>query len=214
MRNNSQESNQRSRREYRSEKRRKQASDTRQTIIDAGRRLFIEQGYASTTVAEIAKEAGVSAPTVYASVGGKRGILMALVEYVDQLGDEEIGPQLEAETDPVQIIQFAMKYNRQVLERGGDIIELLFSTASLDNDVAEILEEAKNTNRKVAGELASYLMQYSTLQPHLTLEQVGDIISVVLWPTPYEMLRSYGWTWDECERWSAETLVKLLLVLD
>lgn len=201
-------------RTYRSEKRRRQAEATRQAIIAAGRRLFITQGYAATTVAQIAAEAGVSEPTVYASVGGKRGILLALVELVDDLGDAAIIQEAMAQTDPRRFIQLAIKYNRQVLERGGDVIQFVMMTASLDEDVAAVLADVKERNRMVAGELAEGLVQRSRLQPHLTLKQAGDIIGAMLMPGLYDTLRSYGWSFDECETWVADTLVKILLLPD
>ena len=46
------------RRPYRSERRREGAAQTRQRILDAARQRFVEQGYAGTTIAAIAADAG------------------------------------------------------------------------------------------------------------------------------------------------------------
>ena len=50
-------------RTYRSSVREEQARRTRQAILDAARRLFAEQGYAATTIAQVAKAAGVAVDT-------------------------------------------------------------------------------------------------------------------------------------------------------
>ena len=71
-------------RPYRSPLRQAQAEQTRQRILDAGLELFAERGYPVTSVAQIAAAAGVSAETIYASVGSKRGIIDALLEQVDE----------------------------------------------------------------------------------------------------------------------------------
>jgi AcrR family transcriptional regulator len=67
-------------RSYVSPRRRQQADETRRRIADAARRLLGKKGYAETTIAEIAAEAGVALPTVYATFGSKQGILNALID--------------------------------------------------------------------------------------------------------------------------------------
>ena len=48
------------------------AAATRREILGAAERLFAEQGYAQTSIVDIAAAAGVSVPTIYASVGQKK----------------------------------------------------------------------------------------------------------------------------------------------
>ena len=64
---------------YRSELRVRQAEETRRSIIDAAAELFSELGYAGTTLAKIAKRAGVSVETVQKS-GPKAALIRAAVE--------------------------------------------------------------------------------------------------------------------------------------
>ena len=71
-----------SRAKYHSERRQEQAEATRQAILDAARALFIERGYAGTTVADIAAAARVAVPTVYVSVGPKPAILGELRKMI------------------------------------------------------------------------------------------------------------------------------------
>ena len=71
-----------SRAKYHSERRQEQAEATRQAILDAARALFIERGYAGTTVADIAAAARVAVPTVYVSVGTKPAILGELRKMI------------------------------------------------------------------------------------------------------------------------------------
>ena len=66
------------RRRYESPRRREQAAATRQAILEAAERLFAEQGYVGTSVAEIAQEARVALKTVYAVFGTKAEVLRAL----------------------------------------------------------------------------------------------------------------------------------------
>ena len=49
-------------------------------MLDAARDLFVEQGYTTTTVDEIAASAEVSPQTIYKSLGGKTGLLEAIID--------------------------------------------------------------------------------------------------------------------------------------
>ncbi|HVL03972.1 MAG TPA: TetR family transcriptional regulator, partial [Acidimicrobiales bacterium] len=53
------------RRRYDARGRQEQARRTRWAVLEAAHRLFLEQGYAATTMAAIAAEAAVSVETVY-----------------------------------------------------------------------------------------------------------------------------------------------------
>src|SRR4029453_5809502 len=68
------------RRKYHSPLRADQAQRTRGRVLDAAFGLFLERGYAATTVAAVADEGGGSPETIYLSRGGKRGLLEGVIE--------------------------------------------------------------------------------------------------------------------------------------
>ena len=70
-------------RRYHSPRRQAQADATRAGIAAAARRLFVERGWAGTTVRGVAQAAGVSEPTLYATYGSKAGLAYALVVLRD-----------------------------------------------------------------------------------------------------------------------------------
>src|SRR3954452_16557682 len=78
-------------RRYNSPHRREQAAATRREILDAANRLFERQGYAATTMAAVAAEAGVALKTVYVAFEAKSGVLRALW-HVLLRGDEDDAP--------------------------------------------------------------------------------------------------------------------------
>ena len=67
-----------SRRAYDGTKRRAGALTRRAVVLAAARELFLQDGFASTTVAAVAERAGVSKETVYKRFGGKPGLVRAL----------------------------------------------------------------------------------------------------------------------------------------
>src|SRR5260370_16009779 len=63
---------------YDARRRREQASRSRDNAIEAAERRFLRNGYANTTIAEIADDAAVSVDTIYKSFGGKAGLIRAI----------------------------------------------------------------------------------------------------------------------------------------
>src|SRR6266481_4263132 len=70
-----------------------QARATRRRIIDQAGDLFLRQGYAATTLDEIASAAGVAVQTVYFHFGNKATVLKHVVDML-AVGDEEPVPML------------------------------------------------------------------------------------------------------------------------
>lgn len=79
-------------RSYRSELREQQSVATRERILDATTRV-IARGLAEVTVPAVAREAGVSVPTVYRHFGTKRDLLAALQPHLQRrAGIDRIAP--------------------------------------------------------------------------------------------------------------------------
>src|SRR5438093_6720261 len=78
------------RRRYESPRRRAQADATRRDIIAAAQKLFERQGFAATTMAAIASEAGVALKTVYLAFDSKSGVLRALWNLLLRGDDEDV----------------------------------------------------------------------------------------------------------------------------
>src|SRR5437667_153535 len=80
----------RQRKPYNSPRRAEQAIATRRAVLDAARELFIEHGYAVTTVADIARRARVAVDTVYAAVGRKPALLREVLETAISGSDQAV----------------------------------------------------------------------------------------------------------------------------
>jgi len=79
-------------RPYRSQLREEQAEQTRARILDATLRVMAD-GIASVSIPAVAREAGVSVPTVYRHFGMKRDLMAALHPYVmRRAGFDEFAP--------------------------------------------------------------------------------------------------------------------------
>src|SRR5260370_38557214 len=102
-----------SRRPYHSPARRRQAEQTRARILTAARDLFRSAGYASTTLDAIASSAQVSAKTVEAAFGSKRGVLAALVDPLASAGPpRDLVDRIRAPEDPRHRLRHGSEHTR------------------------------------------------------------------------------------------------------
>jgi AcrR family transcriptional regulator len=79
------------RRAYRSDRRDRQAAQTRRDVLQAAVRLFGARGWAGTTMAAVAEEAGVAVETVYSGFRSKKALLRQAID-VAVVGDDEPVP--------------------------------------------------------------------------------------------------------------------------
>ena len=98
--------------------RRAQAEQTRERILTEARGLFIEQGFAGTSVADVAAAAGVSVPTVFSAFGSKVNLLKEAAETT-MVGDTEPIPM--AQRPAMQHVR-AGTTAEEVLDRFADLV--------------------------------------------------------------------------------------------
>jgi AcrR family transcriptional regulator len=198
---------------YKSARRQLQAEATRQEILRAARRLFVERGYANTTMSDIATEADVAVQTIYASCGSKRELALALNDLIDQeAGIAELSRQLRAADDPRAILALGARISRQLQERSGDLVEALVSAAAVEPEAAAAVEDGMTRHRAGTEAAARRLAKLGALRDGVSVRQAAATLAVLSSLTVWSQLRhQHGWSFDECERWIEESTARLLL---
>ncbi len=182
---------------------------TLRAILTAARGLFATNGYARTSIRQIAKEAGVAPQTIYAHFGSKAGVLLGLVDLMDeQAGLPELMAESAERTDPVELLGLIARASRQVRERCGDIVSMLGSGAAVDPQIAETQAEGARRNRlgiemiieRIRASGQGVAFRAADIAVALTSAGVHD-----------SLVGESGWTHDEYEAWLAHTLVEAVL---
>ena len=207
------------RRRYHSPRREAQAAATRREILEAAGRLFERDGYAATTMAAVAREAGVSLKTVYVAFETKGGVLRALWN-LRLRGDEEETPvgerewyrELLVEPDPERQVRQNARNSRLGKERFGGLLEVIRSAASADAEIASLWSRIQTEYRENQRAVAASIDDKRALRPGLDVERAADVLWALNNPEVWQLLVVLrGWSPDEYERWSADTAVAQLL---
>ena len=91
-----------------------EAKPTRDRIVEAARRLFLEQGYHATGVATILREAGVNSGSLYHFFGSKEALLVGVLGlYTELLHPVVLAPAEAATEDPIERVFALLDWYRQ-----------------------------------------------------------------------------------------------------
>ena len=197
------------RRRYESLRREAQARETRAEIARAARRLFVSHGWAATTVRDVAREAGVSVPTVYAAYRNKAGLAQALAEAADTAADPlRMLAELE-ESDPRRQLDAMAAFDRRLFERAGDVIALVREAGRTVPDLAAVYREGRRrgdeTRRQVFSSWPAGVLR-------VDLPTAVDVYAAMCTIDVYTTLTvERGWPPERVERWWGEALERELL---
>ncbi|WP_433177560.1 TetR/AcrR family transcriptional regulator [Actinoallomurus sp. CA-150999] len=199
-------------RTYTSEIRSRHAADTRRVIIKAARELFARQGYARTSVAEVAAAAGVAVNTVYTSVGGKSALILAMTEdsAADAVGADSL-ERIATLNDPREILRVTAEGTGTVQRRQQKTLAILLDNRNADPDIAAAADLATRFVQERFGVIAERLIETGGVRPELARTQVEQTLWFYFGFDAWRSVRGMGWTWPDATQWLATQAAHALL---
>jgi AcrR family transcriptional regulator len=201
------------RRPYRSPLREAAAARTRAQIRAAGARLFIERGYVTTTVRDIAVEAGVAVRTVFSSFpGGKLQVFHDALN-VAIVGDEEPIAVADREevreslADPDRIVEALVDMGTTIQERAGRLIMTMIESSGADQDMQRLASEGATANTANMRAVAQALDRFGMLRDSVDVDRATDMLVALCSPHVHHILRQLrGWSAADYRGWLTETI--------
>ncbi|HEY5179372.1 MAG TPA: TetR/AcrR family transcriptional regulator [Dermatophilaceae bacterium] len=191
----------------------------RAAVVEAARTLFLDRGYAATTIEAISGLSDVPPATVYRLFSSKLGILKALLD-ASIAGDDEAIPlqdrpqtrALLADPDPRNQLAGFAGITRDVNSRATIVYRILVSAAGSDPHAAALLTEYTRQRQQGQGQLARSLARAEALRPELRSRDAADVIHALMSPEVYRLLvTDRGWSPERYEQWLIATLIDQLL---
>lgn len=199
-------------RPYRSAVRELRSAQTRAAIRTAAARLFVERGYAATSMRGVAEEAGVGERTVYAAFPGKAEL------YAECLGVATAGDEREepvpgrpevAEAlglpDPGAALAAVVGLGADLLERAGDLIHVGLEAAAADPAVRELMDQGERATHGLWRRFCERLADRGELRAGLAADDAADAAFTLASPHVHHLLRrGRGWTAEHYRAWLSE----------
>ena len=204
-------------RRYSSAVRDEQAARTRARILDAASELFLERGYARTTMKDIADLAGVARDTVHAVFGSKARVLTALIDLRlvpdGSVASARERPDALAVRDEVdqrkQIERFA-RFITGISTELRPVFEVLRTASAVEPEMAAVFEEMDRYRMRNMQLYARWIAARGPLR--VSTRKAGEIIWTLASPDVGRMLcDELGWTQQQHANWLADTLARTLL---
>lgn len=188
-------------------------------MVEAARDLFVERGYAATTIEAICERSDTPPATVYRLFSSKLGILQAVLDVSIGGDDEAVAmadrPQVRAllsDQDPRKQLAGFAALLREVMARTAPVHRILADAARSDSDAATLLAEIARQRHEGQRSIARSLARSGALRPGLRDRDAGDIIHALASPEVYGLLVvDRGWSGERYEKWLTAILIDQLV---
>lgn len=201
---------------YNSPLRAEQARRTRAAVLDAAARCFLDQGYAATTMKDVAARAGVSVQTVFGQ-GSKASLLLACVDRA-VVGDDEEAPLAQRELfvrlveapdragKVAAVRELALNYIPQAVP----MIQVFAAAAAGDPEIAQAWAEYER--RRFADQRIMIGAFEPMLRAGLDVDRATEIAWGVFTHQPVaNLMGARGWSLEQYADFLVDAIERLLL---
>lgn len=204
-------------RKYSSAVREEQAARTRLRILDAASELFLERGYARTTMKDIAAQADVARDTVHAIFGSKARVLTALIDLrlvpdgtVTNVTQRPDAQAIRDEVDQRKQIELFAKFITGISTELRPVFEILRTASAVEPEMAKVFQEMDRFRMNNMQTYAKWIANRGPLR--VSTRRAAEIIWALASPDVARMLcDEIGWTESQHARWLSDTLIRALL---
>jgi len=206
-------------RSYDGSGRRAAAERRRLAILAAAQELFAEGGYAATSVQAVADRAGVALDTVYATVGRKPQLLLAVHDMALAEGPAPVPAEQrdyvravrEATSAEAKIRTYAAALAR-ILPRTIPVMRALREAGATEPECAaqyDAISERRAANMRL---LVADLRSTGELRPELSDDDAADLVWSLNSPEWFGLVTGRGRTPEQYAALLADVLLRTLLI--
>ena len=190
-------------------RRESRARETRQRIVEAAVRLFIERGYVPTTVQAIADEAAVAAATIYQAYGTKQAILAAALDVMIAGDDAPLAllkrgwvAEAGGEQDVHRQLRLIVEGAAQVAARTAPLKDVMRDAAATDQAARELLRQDHERRHSTQEALVNLLIERRPLRAGIDHARAVDTFFALVNSHTYDLLVTQrGWTMPQWQDW-------------
>jgi AcrR family transcriptional regulator len=180
-------------------------------IMAAARELFTEQGYAHTTIGQVAERADCAERTVFLRFGSKADLFRRVVGETFT-GADDPAVLLRAATAPTldeRIGAFADRATH-ILTRTGPLFRVAREAEAIDPDIAQAFNAARADTLATSRRMWQSLADDGLLHPDVDVDWVAETTGLLAAADTYLLIQAtVRWTPDQLRNWLYRTWIHL-----
>ena len=195
----------------------RRVADTEARLVAAATRLFVRDGYAATTLAAVADDAGLSARTVYLRFGTKAALLKRAVDValvgdtapIDVAGREWSRRSVTAPT-LAERISAAAGGARDMMARVGPLLAVAAQAEPTEPEIAAAAQAGREATRQAFHTFWAAAARDGLLASDADVEWLAATTAILGAADTYlHITRTFGWDPARYERWVTTTWSRL-----
>lgn len=199
--------------------RKERAARTRRAIVAAATEEFRSSGYHGTTMAAIARSAGVAVQTVYFVFHTKPALLTAAIDAA-VLGDADPTPpdrtpwwqEATSTGDGRRAIALFVANVAAISLRAAVLDRVAQAAATTDPEVVEVIAHHESLRQQAFGSYVATLAARGLLRSGLGQDEATDVLLTLMGPAVFlDFTEGRGWSVERYTSWTTDALAGLLL---
>lgn len=185
-------------------------------MVEAAYRLVTERGYAATTMADIAVEAGVAVQTVYFTYHTKFALVRDAFDFAVVGSHDIVAPdsqpwfeRFRAESDLSRALELLVDEGTLISRRVAPLVEAVKSVK--EPEAEAFYRQREQLRHEGFGRVLEVLVAKRPLRTSLDAPAALDVFFALLSPELYQALViGRGWSDERWREWMARTLEETL----
>lgn len=199
--------------------RKERAARTRRAIISAATQEFRSSGYHGTTMAAIAKRAGVAVQTVYFVFHTKPALLTATIDNAVMGQDDPLPPEQTlwwqegtTTTDARRAIELFVANVAEISARAAALDRVALAAATTDTEVVDVLAHHESLRAEGFRSYVDTLVTRGLLKDGVDAVEATDVLLTLAGSDVFlNFTEARGWTVERYIAWTVDALSVLML---
>jgi AcrR family transcriptional regulator len=201
------------------DRRARRRAETERRLVDSATSLFVERGYAATTLADVADHADIAPRTLYLHFATKAELLLrciglAIAGDAEPIALADRPAMAEATTAPTldERLRLMASLTASLMERTGPLLEVAFQAAAFEPSIAAAAAAGRADTRRTLQEFWHGIHHDGLLPPSTDLEWLTETATLVAHADTYLLIsKTTGWDSDTYRDWLATTWHRLVV---
>ena len=173
-------------------RRRLPTAERRVQVLEVAQRMFGERGYAGASTADIAREAGISAPALYRHYPNKKALYRAALHASSERMFADWEDTIAAAPNPAAaFMHMGMRY-QQMMREEPHLLQIRFRAlnSTEDPEIRDLLRQNLSRAERMLSKLAERAQADGRLAPGITPAML--VASFLAWGTLTDVTHSLG----------------------